>query len=294
MGIGYVSIVMSEPNMRMKSCILKNASCERLDFLIAHNCRVLDSILDFNCKNKIFLFRVSSGFIPFASHPINTIDWCSRFHEEFLRLGAKARKYNIRLSFHPGQYTTLSSPNETVVARAVEDLRYQTGVLDCMRMDSTNKIILHIGGGYGDKPVAIERFIDRYNKLPNNIKQRLVIENDDKVYTARDVLNISERTGIPVVFDVLHHRLNHEQGDDEQEILQYCMRTWDAIKDGKPKVHYSQQAEGKRAGSHSLTIDVDEFIEFYKQLPTGVDIMLEVKDKSASALKCIEAVNTLI
>ncbi|MDD4110867.1 MAG: UV DNA damage repair endonuclease UvsE [Clostridia bacterium] len=291
MSLGYVSIIMSaKPDLKMKSCILKNASKERLIELIKYNLDVLDKMLDYNREHNIFLFRVSSGFVPFASHPVNEIDWCKMFKKEFKALGEKAKKYGIRLSMHPGQYTTLSSPDPKLVEKSIWDLQYQTGVLDCMELNSTNKIILHIGGKYDNKKITMDRFIEEYKKLPQNIKNRLIIENDDTNYTVKDVLYISKKTGAPILFDYFHHLLNHE-GDDLEldKTLKKCMKTWDKERDGRPKIHYSQQATNKRAGSHSLSICVPEFLEFYKMLPPNIDVMLEVKDKDISALKCIEA-----
>ena len=286
MSVGYVSIILSEPDIKMKSCILKNASPEHLSTLIEHNLSTLDQMLEFNRRHDIHLFRLSSGFIPFASHPINKLRWWQKYSKQFLALGDKAKKYKIRLSFHPGQYTTLSSPNRAIVQKSIKDLQYHARVLDAMGLDSSSKMILHIGGFYEGKKESMERFIKNYSKLPQNIKNRLVIENDDKIYTATEVLYISKRTGAPVVFDYLHHLLNHEGELDTANILQQVRKTWHK-KDGVQKIHYSQQAKGKRAGSHSLSIEVPEFVEFYKTLPQPIDVMLEVKDKDLSALKCI-------
>src|SRR5574344_709780 len=195
MSIGYVSIVMSEPGLKMKSCILKNASEEKLISLIKYNLETLDKILDYNFEHGIFLFRISSGFIPFASHPINKINWCKIFKKELLALGEKTKKYGMRLSMHPGQYTTLTTFDKDVLKRSIRDLQYQASVLDCMGLNSSNKIILHVGGKYDDKQKSMGRFIKEYKKLPQNIKNRLTIENDDRNYTAKDVLYISKKTG---------------------------------------------------------------------------------------------------
>jgi UV DNA damage endonuclease len=210
------------------------------------------------------------------------------FKNEFLALGEKAKKYGMRLSMHPGQYTTLSSPDPKLIEKSIWDLEYQTKVLDCMGLDSTNKIILHVGGGYGDKQKSMERFIEEYKKLPQNIKDRLTIENDDKTYTAKDILYISKKTGAPVLFDYFHHQLNHEGELNTCEILKDCMKTWKKNRDGNPKIHYSQQAKKKSKGSHSLTISTPDFLDFYKTLPKNIDVMLEVKDKDISALNCLK------
>jgi len=274
----------------MKSCILKNAKDDNLNFLIKHNIETLNKILDYNLKHRLLLFRISSGFILFASHSINEIPWATKYKKELLSVGDKIKKYRIRVSMHPGQYTTLSSPNEEIVKRAIEDLKYQTQVLDSMGLDSSNKVILHIGGRYDDKRETMDRFIVEYEKLPQNIKNRLVIENDDKIYTVEDVLYISKKTGIPLIFDYFHHVLNHAGEDlNWESALMKCRKTW-GKKDGVQKVHYSQQAKDKRRGSHSLTISLPEFIEFYNSLPRPIDVMLEVKDKNISAIKCIYAV----
>jgi UV DNA damage endonuclease len=134
----------------------------------------------------------------------------------------------------------------------------------------------------------MERFILNYNKLSPHIKKRLVIENDDKSYNIQDVLQISEKTGVPVVFDNLHHQLNNMGGNsDEYRWLEACRKTWHS-EDGKQKIHYSQQKSNGAPGAHSDFIKANEFLTFYQGLPSkNLDIMLEVKDKNLSAVKCV-------
>ncbi len=126
--------------------------------------------------------------------------------------------------------------------------------------------------------------------MDENIRQRLVIEYDDRQYAISDALSIGESEGIPVVFDNLHHQVNPDNTRSDIEWITACASTWKQS-DGSQKLHYSQQNDGKRPGSHSATLDVDRFFQFYKQLPTkDVDIMVEVKDKNLSALKCINTI----
>jgi len=218
------------------------------------------------------------------------VKWWEVFHDQLLDLGNKAKKSGMRLSMHPGQYTVLNSPDEMVVYKAIEDLRYHTRFLDALGLGSEHKIILHIGGTYGDKPAAIERFIKQYRLLDDNIRQRLVIENDDRQYRISDVLPIGLSEGIPVVFDNLHHEVNPDHSLTMNQWITASAATW-REKDGPQKMHYSQQDAGKRSGSHSPTINVDQFLDYYQALPSHeVDIMLEVKDKNLSAVKCINAI----
>ena len=285
MNIGFVGIILAEKEIKMKTCILKNASEENLLRLIENNIQTLDKQIDYLIENNIHLFRISSDFIPFGSHEVNKIKWWKIFRPNLLRIGEKAKRHHIRLSTHPGQYTIINSQNENLTKRSVLDLLYHTKILDSLNLPPSHKVILHIGGVYGDKEKSMERFVENYKNLPRNVKQRLIIENDDKNYTAEDVLQISQKTNAPVVFDYLHYLLNHEkENTDCKEIILRCRKTWKS-KDGTQKIHYSQQAHGKRLGSHSDTIDPSEFFDLTKILPEKIDVMFEVKDKNLSVLK---------
>ena len=192
---------------------------------------------------------------------------------------------------HPGQYTILNSPNEHVVKNAIIDLKYHSDFLDSIGTDSTSKIVLHIGGIYGDKNIAIKRFINNFQKLDNQIKKRLVIENDDKSYNINDVLEISKIINIPVVYDNLHNKVNnYDESKSDLYWIKKCSSTWKK-EDGKQKIHYSEQDIEKRQGSHSTSINEKKFLKFYNIVRNiNLDIMLEVKDKDLSAIKCIKLI----
>lgn len=290
MSIGYACLTVGVAGTRIRNCIMKNATPDILSVIIQSNLEALDNILEYNIRNDIKLFRISSDIIPFGSHPINKLMWWEDFNNKLRELGDKALNNNLRLSMHPGQYTVLNSPDEAVVERAVADLKYHAQFLDAMGLGQEHKIILHIGGIYGDKTSAMNRFKNQYRCLDDNVRQRLVIENDDRQYNISDVYSIGESEGIPVVFDTLHHQINPDNKYSELEWINVCRNTW-KHSDGHQKLHYSQQYVGKRSGSHSATIDVDIFLKFYKQLSNqDVDIMMEVKDKNLSAIKCINAI----
>lgn len=285
MNIGYASLTLGVRDTNFKTCTQKNASTENLISIINFNLDSLDRIMDYNIENGIKLFRISSDIIPFGSSPVNSIDWWNIFSEKLENIGNKIKLSGTRVSMHPGQYTVLNSNKEDVVERAVEDLVYHNRFLDSLATDSTSKIVLHIGGVYGDKSSAINRFNKNYNQLADNIKSRLVIENDDKSYNINDLLEIGEALGIPVVYDNLHNKvLSFDDSKSDIYWIDRAKRTWKK-EDGRQKIHYSQQNVDKRAGSHSQTIDLRIFKEFVDDLPCDLDIMLEVKDKNLSALK---------
>jgi UV DNA damage endonuclease len=151
-----------------------------------------------------------------------------------------------------------------------------------------HKIILHIGGVYGDKLLAVKRFVTNFKHLPVSITGRIVVENDDKSFNICDVLDIGSVLRVPVVFDNLHNAINPcNRQKNDVSIINECKNTWKR-KDGVQKIHYSQQDPNKRPGSHSNSIFVDEFINFIDSLGRDdIDIMLEVKDKNLSALNCM-------
>lgn len=289
MKIGYACKTVGVPNTQMKSCLLKNASNEQLTEIIKHNLNSLSNIIDYNIENNIKLFRISSDLIPFGSSEVNQLKWWEIFLEELAFIGERIKTSNMRVSLHPGQYTVLNSNNEDVVTRAVKDLIYHTRILDSMKLDSKHKIVLHIGGAYDNKMLAMERFVENYKTLDESVKKRLVIENDDKIYNIEEVLHIGNKLNIPVIFDNLHHNINapSEKHISEKYWIERCKLTWKK-EDGNQKIHYSQQAHNKKIGSHSDFISVNEFMDFIKMLDRNdIDIMLEVKDKNLSCMKCI-------
>lgn len=291
MRIGYACQTIGVYGTNFKTCILKNANEDTLSKIIAYNLESLDKILDYNIENGIKLFRITSDLIPFGSSPANTIRWWERYQEKLTFLGRKALVQGIRLSMHPGQYTVLNSPNTEVVERAIKDLEYHNLILDSMGLDKSNKIILHIGGIYQNKEEAIQRFITTYHGLDQRLKDRIVLENDDRLYTISDVLSIAREVGAPAVFDNLHHKIHQgEERLEEAEWINLCKSTW-KTEDGTQKIHYSEQNQDKKPGSHSNTINGQVFQEFCNKIDReDIDIMLEVKDKNLSTMKCMNFV----
>ena len=290
MSIGYACLNIGTPDTNIRSIMQRNATSEKLTEVTAHNLAALEKMIHYNRKNNIQLFRISSDLIPFGSSPVNALPWWDIHAEAFQHIGAKIRKSGMRVSFHPGQYTVLNSPDEDVVARAILDLAYHAKMLECLGVDNQHKIVLHVGGIYGDKKEALERFEQNFRRLPEAVRNRLIIENDDRLYNIEEVLELAHRLQIPAVYDNLHHAINPPpSGGTDPYWITEAKKTWKAA-DGNQKIHYSQQAPGKRPGAHTDTIDLKTFLTFHDQLEDKqIDIMLEVKDKNLSAIKCQNA-----
>lgn len=289
MKIGYPCINLSLDCRASRTFRMKSFSEERLLETVRGNLSCLEKIIDYNIENELFFLRITSDLIPFASHKINGFNWQAEFSDRFREIGEKIKKNNFRITMHPGQYTVLNSDKEKVFEKAIKELDYHADVLDLLGMDIDAKINIHVGGVYGDKKASIKRFIDKYRSLPEKIKRRLVIENDEKSYSATDCLKIAEKAGIPITFDNLHHNINNN-GEDLGNLLQEVFKTWKK-EDGLPIVHYSSQKPGEREGRHVNHMDEDHFKGFLKDMNGfEFDLILEVKDKERSAKKALKII----
>jgi UV DNA damage endonuclease len=286
MKIGYPCINLSIECRSDRTFRLASYTDERFSTTVSGNLSCLRQILAWNLQHDILFFRISSAIIPFASHPVCSFPWQKHFSDELALIGDYISLAGIRISMHPDQFIILNSPDEKIVSRSIDELAYHANLLDLMDIDNSSKIQLHVGGRYGNPQESIARFIRSYNKLDPAIRQRLVVENDDQRFKAADCLEIYEQTGIPVLFDIFHHSCNNN-GEGARAMLQRVGKTWRSS-DGIPLVDYSSQHPEKRPGSHAEHIDIHDFQRFLElSQPYDMDVMLEIKDKEASALAAV-------
>ncbi|MFA5102641.1 MAG: UV DNA damage repair endonuclease UvsE [Candidatus Thermoplasmatota archaeon] len=291
MKIGYPCINRSLSCNGNRTFRLQSYSEERLQHTIQNNLDCLSRILQYNLDHGVLFFRITSDLVPFASHPICTFPWQRTFQHQFNEIGQFIRKNNMRISMHPDQFIVLNTPREEVFQRSIAELAYHAAVLDLLDLDTTAKIQLHVGGVYGDKSQSLQRFIDRFTSLDHSITRRLVIENDEKSYHIKDCLQISGKTGIPILFDHFHHSLLHNH-ELLVQVLYSCQETW-MKKDGIPMVDYSSQKPDKPPGAHAEHLDSSSFTHFLLQSqPYDFDLMLEIKDKEHSAIQALELLKT--
>ena len=256
---------------------------------VSSNLACLQRTLEYNVKNGMKFFRITSGLIPFASHEVCTFNWQDHFAGTFGRIGRFITGNELRISMHPDQFVLINSPEERIFNNSSGELSYHADVLDLLGLDRTAKIQIHAGGVYGDKAASMERFITRYGKLPSKIRDRLVIENDERLYSLADCMQLHARTGAPVLFDAFHFSCNNS-GERLRDAVRDAARTWSGP-DGIPMVDYSSQQKGKRPGTHAQSIDIRSFRKFLKETEgLDLDIMLEIKDKERSALRALKAI----
>lgn len=286
MKLGYPCINRSIGCTANSTFRLASYSEELLIEKVGNNLSCLERILEYNIKHGFLFFRISSDLVPFASHPVCKFDWAGHFRKDFTRIGKYIKKNKMRISMHPDQFVLINTPKKDVLERSIKELEYHCKILDSMKLDSTAKIQIHVGGLYGDRETAIARFVNRYKKLPKTVKKRLAIENDDRLFSLKDCLEVHKKTGIPVIFDSFHHEcLNN--GESFSHAVKAAAKTWKK-KDGILMTDYSSQKKGARKGTHVYRINTRHFRKFINETKgQDFDVMLEIKDKEESALKAI-------
>ena len=257
----------------------------------------LRAILAYLDAVDIRMYRFATALAPYASHPELTqfhgqVDDCAA---ELADVGASARRLGIRLSTHPGQYTVLNSERPDVRDAAVAELEVQAALLDAMGLGAEAVVVLHVGGRAGGPEAAADRFLAGFDRLSERARSRLVLENDDRLFGAGDVLAIAERAGLRVVFDIHHHVCHDPHGIDDREALERALATWPA--DVVPKVHFSSPRLDLRDDGrfhdlrlHADLIDPIAFEAFLIHTAAGLDfdVMLEAKAKDRALLRLRE------
>ncbi len=296
LGLCCLNITMREkkiPIFSSRSIKLKTLQDKGKEFLkdkIIQNLKDTLLLMDWNEENGIKVFRLSSDLFPHKSN-INAPDYDFDFAKDLLiKIGNKSKFLNQRLTFHPGQYNVIGTNNKEIFENTKCDLKYHADVLDLMNLDINSVMVVHGGGIYGDKKETIKRWCNQYKDLPENVKNRLVLENCEKNFSIEDCLLISDIVNIPVVFDTHHfecYKLLHknEKFKEPEYYIEDILNTWKR-KGIKPKFHVSEQGSGK-IGHHSDYIKIipDYLLEIPEKFEIEIDIMIEAKMKELAIFK---------
>lgn len=262
---------------------------ERLAWVTSQNIRNTLRMIHYNIAHEIELYRFSSSIAPLSTHPEVNWDFVDPFREQWLEIGRLVKQHNLRVSFHPNQYTLFTSPRPEVTANAVIDMDYHYRMLEAMGLEDQGLINIHVGGAYGDKKETIGRFYENLKSLPLHIKKRMTLENDDKTYHTEETLEVCLKESIPLVFDYHHHMANLCE-PPLKELLPVIFQTWEPM-GLKPKIHISSPKSEKAFRSHADFVDPEfilPLIDVLKELKVDVDMMIEAKAKDQALLKLVD------
>lgn len=283
--LGYVALSKALDDITTSSTITytnyinKNYNTSKLLEITKNNLDSLYEIIKYNVKNNFHFYRLTSKLVPLATHDKVDFDYITPLLDEYKKIGKLINDNNIRVDTHPDQYAVLNSMDSKIVKNTVEILEYHYKIMDAIGIKD-KIIILHVGSSACGKKASITRFINNFNKLPDHIKKCIAVENDDKVYNIKDVLELCHKINVPMVLDYHHFICNNEK-EGINDYLKEIIETWD----GKlPKMHFSSPKSKlkKEFRSHSDYINKECFIKFInilKKQDKDIDIMLEAKAK---------------
>jgi UV DNA damage endonuclease len=253
------------------------------------NCKDLFTIVKWNNENGFKFFRITSNLFPWSSeYKLSNMPDYKEICNVLSNVGDYVKENQMRITSHPGPFNVLTSPHPHVVTNCIKDLSIHGEVFDLIGLSRTpfNKINIHIGGAYGDKPSAMKRFCTNFHRLPESVKSRLTVENDDKasMYSVVDLYEgVYKVIGIPIVFDYHHHKFC-TGGLSEEDALEVAISTWPT--DIIPVVHYSESRSKEyedpkiRPQAHS-----DYVLDYIDTYGNEVDIIVEAKAKELAVLR---------
>ncbi|KAL4458568.1 hypothetical protein ABPG75_013433 [Micractinium tetrahymenae] len=283
--LGYTCLNIQ---LQQRHGIRTNRSCRQRTFeaqglphvsrLALANCQDLLPLVAWNAQHGIHFFRIPSALFPWdAEYVLEQLPDFEEIAATLAEVGAAARAARQRLTCHPSHYVQLATHDEGLRARSMRHLELNARVFDLMgyRPSHDNKVNIHVGGHYGCKRSALNRFAAALDLLSPSCRARLTVENDDRrgYFSVADLLPLHGMAGVPLVFDYLHHALL-PGGLSEEEALLAALDTWPA--GVRPVVHYSEPSENpalaRRAHSRMLTQPFDLYGR-----EADVDVMLEAK-----------------
>ncbi len=302
--LGYACINMDLSDKPKGKRITTNRTCRKatwqnsdeplvvLGELAYKNTRDLIKIINWNEQNDIKFFRVSSDLLPWWSYYRGIYNlpkpYSDGIAQNLKAAGKLARKFDQRLTTHPGPFNKLASLKKNVLRNTIDDLEMHAHIFDCMGYDPSveNKINIHVGATYGDKERTAEVFCRHFQQLSLPLQKRLTVENDDRasLFSTKDLYDMLHKNiGIPIVHDLHHHNFC-DGGQTQEEALELAVSSWpEGI---TPVVHYSEsrsiEYNDPKIKAHAHSDYIKNKINTYDY---EVDVMIEAKAKERALLK---------
>tara|TARA_Y100001938_G_C8074136_1_gene424949 strand:+ start:637 stop:1563 length:927 start_codon:yes stop_codon:yes gene_type:complete len=304
MKLGYACINMGFSNRPKTQRITTNRGMIKRTFmakgltyaseLSLQNCKDLVKILEWNEANDIKFYRISSNIFPWASeYNLQQLPDYEEISKTLTKAGRYATQVGQRLTFHPGPFNKLAAKDENIVQNTITDLEHHSEIFDLMGFEPSyyNKINIHIGAAYDDKRETAYRFCKNFNRLSDNLKKRLTVENDDKpsLFTTEELYKyMFLDIGCPIVFDYHHHAL-HPGSIRLDEALDYAMETWDSV---TPVCHLSESRRDEQQNDCLPQAHSDYVYTPIDTCGHKFDLMIEAKAKELALLRYRDIIQT--
>lgn len=301
--LGYVAIALNLGKVTSSSTLTysryakissKEERLKKLKEVTYSNIDALETILKYNIKNNIHFYRITSNLVPLATHPDVLWDFKKYFLKDFEYIGKIIRNSNMRVDLHPDQFNVINSVRDEVVQNTIKTLDYQAELFESINYPE-GKLVIHTGSCQGGKEKSLDKFRYNLKQFPDKIRNKLIIENDDKVFSARDVLGLCKSINLPMVLDVHHHNCKNE-GENLSDLIGEIFNTWN--KDElPPKIHFSSPREFENDRKHADYIDANKFVNFLElakeKVDRDFDVMIEAKQKDLALFRLIEDVKKI-
>lgn len=235
-------------------------------------------------ENNIRSFRLSSSLFPLFEFCGDLAKNDEGLKNKLMYLGGLFFKHKIRVTTHPGQFTVISSDSDKVIENSIRELEYHAWVFDQMGFEHTPYYAINIHGGKRDRT---DKIVEVFSRLPSNVKNRLTLENDERCYNVKQLLEVHEKTGVPIVFDSHHYTF----GNDDLSFVDAFFETTKTWKYIKPLQHISNTQPGMENGSYTERRAHSNFIHYVPDLQLAairdnlVDVDVEAKMKNLAVLQ---------
>ena len=295
--LGYVALSKALDNITTSSTITytnyqkldDSIRNDKLDNIIKSNFINLEKIINYNIKNNIHFYRLTSKLIPLATLSEVEYEYINEYKKEYESIGKIINNSKMRIDTHPDQFCVLNSVDKKIVDNSISILNYHKNILSAFKIINS-KILIHVGSSSFGKDKSIIRFINNFNKLDAKIQNMLLLENDDKVYNIVDTLNLCKRINVPMVLDY-HHYMCNNNGEKITSYIKEIFDTWNK-EELVPKIHFSspKNKTKKDIRSHHDYINSDDFINFIEQIKfvdRDFDVMIEAKMKDDALFRLV-------
>ncbi len=282
--LGYccINLELSDKGISTNHSMIKKTFQQKgmpyVEEKILQNLKSLKEVIQWNYEKDIHVYRMSSSLFPWMSeYEISNLQNPEIF-QTLKECGDLAKKYNQRLSFHPGPFNVLASPNQSLIIKTIKELNQHSEIMNLMGLEESHfyPINIHVGGFYDSKENTLNRFCDNFSKLSEHCQKRLVVENDDKksMYSVKDLSYLNKQINIPITFDFFHHNL-HSDNLSEEQALKESLNTWDCI----PLTHYSSSRKIHEDSSVKEVSHANFIYEKIQDYDLIFDVELEAKMK---------------